>query len=231
MVKRLMAVMLMALLIAAVASVPGVAEADEPEEPDYTDPDVALNLITELEEADDMGQAFSGLPSEAQQAVIEALVKDFQVTSGAVRGRSNSSIRDLAKTSGEECDDYEAFVWAWALKKSIKLWEYTSSTHWCWNGTVITSDPLFVTSAEIYGLAKLVWDFEGDRTTSESGGKGESNFTDYAEGHFTLSIPDDIEIDIKKVTIGGNLSPDWYPSIWKYQYADGTSRYRTDLDN
>ncbi|MXY45791.1 MAG: hypothetical protein F4Y44_02175 [Chloroflexi bacterium] len=68
MVKRLMAVMLMAALIVAVASAGGVAEADEP---DYTDPKVVIALITNLEKADDMEDAFLVLPQAAQQAVVE----------------------------------------------------------------------------------------------------------------------------------------------------------------
>ena len=72
MVKRLIAVMLMALLIAAVASVPGVAEADEPEEPDYTDPNVIVEMLNELMEADDPDAAFLELSPETQRAIIDA---------------------------------------------------------------------------------------------------------------------------------------------------------------
>ena len=60
----------------------------------------------------------------------------------------------------------------------------------------------------------------GDRKVSSQGGKGERSFTDRAEGHFRFHIPLDPEIDLDIATIDPDIY-DVYPTIWKYQYANG----------
>ena len=233
MVKRLIAVMLMAMLIVAVAFAGGVAEADEP---DYTDPNVVNALIDDLEEADDAEQAFLALSLAAQEAVVDAVVNNVETVievvppkgpSGAGGGASSAS-----GSSGEECDHYETHITYYATSgRRLKLFKYSTSTHWCWDGTVITSDPLFVTNVRLYGIGRIFWYFVEDRTTSDLGGRGEWEYTDYAVGHFRLSIPVGTEIEvIRGMTISDDFKADWHPSIWKYQYADGTSSYRIDPD-
>ena len=227
MFKRLMAVMLMALVIAAVASVHGVAEADEP---DYSDPNEVEALLTRLEASSDMKQDFLALPVAAQQAVVDAVVNNVQVSDEV--STEISSVSVASADSSDDCHSKRASRFAYAFKKSIKIWKYTSKTYWCFDGDEITNDPHLTTSGKIYALAKLFWDFEGDRTTSQSGGKGDRRASDYAEGHFTFDIPIDISVEIKeKVTISNSLDVNWYPSIWKYINGDGTWRYETDLDH
>ena len=227
MVKRLMAVMLMALLIAAVASVPGVAEADEP---DYTDSEVVMGLITELEEAEDMRQAFSGLSLEAQQAVVDSImagsverVETSVTENNNLNGRSVSDTGSaLTVTCSRHTVDY-----VYRSTVGLKIWKYTSKTHWCWDGTKITSDPDFTTAGTIIlQIGKPFWDYKGDRKVSSQGGEGEWSFTDRAEGHFRFHIPLDPEIDLKEVTLDPTIF-NVYPTIWKYQYANGEASNET----
>ena len=129
MVKRLMVVMLMVALIAAVVSVGGIAEADEP---DYTDPEVVLDLITKLEEVDDIEHSFLELSPMAQQAVVDAIVNDVETVIEVVPSSANSGAIGASNASsspGYECDDYEAYVLAHAIEGKIKIWKYSSSTH------------------------------------------------------------------------------------------------------
>ena len=234
MFKRLMAVMLVAALAVAFAAAQGVAEADEP---DYTDAKVVVALLNKLEASDDMKADFLALPVAAQQAVVNALVNDVQVATKVSRdvvgsGQSSTAGEGVSGASaGDDCHSKHASRYAYAIKKSIKIWKYTSKTYWCYDGTEITNDPHFTTSGKIYGLAKLFWDYEGDHKTSQSGGEGDSTASDYAEGHFTLDLAD-ISVEVKKqVTISGSLDLNWYPSIWKYINGDGSWKHETDLDH
>ncbi len=230
MVRRLIAVLMMAALVVVVYGTGGVAEANEP---DYTDPDVLGDLILELEEAEDMQAAFLDLTPAGQQAVIDALFNDVQVDveiSTDEVGAKGSMFNALS--SDEDCHAKRASRYAYAIVKSIKVWKYTSRTRWCFDGDEITNDPHLTTAGKVYGLAKLFWDFEGDRTTSQSGGEGDTSASDYAGGHFTFDIPVDISVEIKKkVTISNSLDINWYPSIWKDIYGDGSWDYETDLDH
>ena len=139
-----MAVMLMALLIVAVASAGGVAEADELEEPDYTDPDVVKALMIDIEESEDMRQAFSGLPPEARQAMVDSImagsverVVTLTTENSNLNGGGVSNVSSaLTVTCSRHTVDY-----VYRSTVGLKIWKYTSKTHWCWDGTEITSGP------------------------------------------------------------------------------------------
>ena len=89
-----------------------------------------------------------------------------------------------------ECDANRAAVSSYLFTERIKLWQYTSITHWCYDGTRITSEPVFTTEAKIYGIANHFYSYEGSLTTSESGGLGELSYTDYTEGQFAFGLPE-----------------------------------------
>ncbi len=91
------------------------------------------------------------------------------------------------------------------------LWRYTTSTYFCYNGTVFITDPNFGTSAYTFYL----WQFVGNTNTSESGGIGTWVHTDYAEGHFKLCLP-------KKRGVEPGCILHNYPWIRKNQWADGS---------
>ena len=229
MFRRLLAVLVVAMVVTAVASIGNVAAADEP---DYTDPDVVTALLTRLEASDDMKRDFLALPAAAQQAVVDAVVNNVQVTDEISTEKAVPSRFSTNAASGDDdCHSKYASRYAYAVSKRIKIWKYTSKTYWCFDGDEITNDPHLTTSGKVYGLAKLFWDFEGDRTTSQRGGEGDRRASDYAEGHFTVELGD-ISVEIKKlVTISNSLDLNWYPSIWKYINGDGSWRYETDLDH
>jgi len=154
-----------------------------------------------------------------------------------------------------ECDTNLAAVSSYLFTERIKLWRYTSTTHWCYDGTRITSEPAFTTEAEIYGIANHFYSYEGSFTTSESGGLGELSYTDYTEGQFAFGLPEytafssvgfalrlvEYELDLLYLPLPATavlqfrIIPDpelleWYPSIWKYQYANGSHSHETDRD-
>ena len=227
MFKRLMVVMLMAMLVVAVASANGVAEADEP---DYTDPNVVRALIIELEGADNIQQAFLALPPEAQQAVVDSItggslerVVSLTPANSNLNGNGTSAASDASTvTCSRHTVDY-----IYPSKIGLRIWKYTSKTHWCWNGTEITSDPDFTTAGTIIlRIARLFWEYEGDRRVSSKGGKGELSFTDRAEGHFRFHIPLDVEVNLDEVSLGPDIY-NVYPTIWKYQYANGQTSHET----
>lgn len=143
MVRRLIAVLMMAALVVVVYGTGGVAEANEP---DYTDPDVLGDLILELEEAEDMQAAFLDLTPAGQQAVIDALFNDVRVDveiSTDEVGAKGSMFNALS--SDEDCHAKRASRYAYAIVKSIKVWKYTSRTRWCFDGDEITNDPHLTT--------------------------------------------------------------------------------------
>ena len=94
------------------------------------------------------------------------------------------------------------------------LWEYRSSTRWCYDGSVLTKDPFWkVTHKENV----IYWEFVRHVDKSESGGKGDSEYSNYAEGHFRMCIP------------ATNVCVNKYPNVTKNLYADGT--YETSVND
>lgn len=211
MVKRLMAVMLVAAL--AVAAAQGVAEADEP---DYTDPKVVTELIAKLEKADDVEDAFADLPSDAQQAVVDAFRNaDIQVETieKEESGFSGASDDPGTQPEAEKCDTHTVRV----TKKlaRIKIYTYESSTRWCFNGQVITQTPVFDVSGRLHW--KVWWEFVGHVRTKETGGRGDRLHSDFAQGHFKNCVPD-----------FGCVS--YNPSIKKTQSAKGVKSSQSHED-
>ncbi len=155
-----------------------------------------------------------------------------------------------------ECNTNRSAVSSYLFTERIELWQYTSTTHWCYDGTRITSEPTFTTDAKIYGIANHFYSYAGSLQTSESGGLGELSYTDYTEGHFTFGLPEytafsslglalrlvESELDLLDLPLPTTdvlqfrIIPDpeilgWYPSIWKDQYADGSHSHETDRDD
>ena len=191
------------------------------------------------------------MPKTLVAAILTVLlVASLACTTEAIY--HNADIAAKRNVAQEQCDTNEAAVISYLFTERIKLWKYVSATHWCYDGTQITSDPVFTTEATIYGIANLFYRYEGDRITSNSGGSGELSYTDYAEGHFKFGAPEDLhfnigfitlKVDLKKLTapvgppnfvqawIARPRPLEWYPSIWKYQYADGNRSHDTDRDD
>ena len=64
---------------------------------------------------------------------------------------SNTTVQASALLG--DCDSNKAAVSSYLFTERIKLWQYTSTTHWCYDGSRITSEPTFTTEAKIYGIA------------------------------------------------------------------------------
>ena len=167
---------------------------------------------------------------------------------------TNATVQPNAQLG--ECDTNKAAVSSYLFTERIKVWQYTSTTHWCYDGSRITSEPIFTTEAKIYGVANHFYGYEGSLSTSDSGGLGELSYTDYTQGHFTFGIPEytdfssldfalgPVEFELSllslplpaidvlpfRITADPELLA-WYPSIWKYQYADGSRSHETDRDD
>ena len=87
-------------------------------------------------------------------------------------------------------------------------WEYSSSTKWCFDGNVLTRDPFWTRDVIVHGP---LWQSAGHIDKSESGGKGDSSYEDYTEGHFRYCVgPGNIGCVINQ-----------YSDITKRQFADG----------
>ena len=90
----------------------------------------------------------------------------------------------------------------------MRLYEYKSSTYWCWNGEEITIDPSWtVHPYEYQSFVKFV-----EHTNSlENGGKGDLTHFDYKRGHYKACL------SALKLICPWNF----YPWIEKQQYYDG----------
>ncbi|MYC39177.1 MAG: hypothetical protein F4X66_20045 [Chloroflexi bacterium] len=94
----------------------------------------------------------------------------------------------------------------------ITQWTFISDTEWCYDGTHIVGDPTWT----VEGRPKtyLGWHYRGNKNSSESGGDGETSHHDYVQGHFEFCV----------IRVGCTQSH--YPTIEKWQYEDGTHRYK-----
>ncbi len=175
------------------------------EGPDYDDPTVVRGIMEGLEAADDPHQAFSQLLPAAQQAIGNFLTVASIGSEQEGVGQPDVMLSQMCDTHSRKRIAYNIF--------GNKLWTYQSDTSWCWDGTQITTDPLFAPSGQVHFI---FWEFVGHVYTSESGGQGDWVHLDYAQGHFKLCFGSD------------NCVVHNYPWIRKYQYGDGVTSWDHD---
>lgn len=114
---------------------------------------------------------------------------------------------DTAADSSSGCDTHNKSVIAWVEKKT-RLFEYKSSTYWCWDGSEITIDPVWQRYAyERQNFVKFV----RHTHTDENGEAGDVSHYDYTRGHFKSCL------SALKLICPFNYRP-W---IEKLQYHDG----------
>ena len=196
------------LAVALIAlSVP--ADAAFAAEPDQEEVE---RLLTQLNGASPSDAAFARLTPEQQAAVIEALtISTVEVVEEIYdEPASNGYASGAAGASSESCRRHTVNATAkgpWPQRK--KLWTYTSRTHWCYDGSVITSTPSFTRGVNTHNSG---WEFVRHLSRSQSGGKGGWEHEDYTEGHFRLCKIKDYVVVCKKNS---------YPDITKWQYGDG----------
>ncbi|MDE2823015.1 MAG: hypothetical protein OXK79_05875, partial [Chloroflexota bacterium] len=156
--KVALLISILSLVIVTFSASTGVAFADGP---DNTNAEIAPEEITTEAlrsifarlNASSNAQATFALLSPAQQTAVTnamesatAVYKSYTTTS--VAGASSNS---------EVCNLYSDWV-VWGVPLiNVMLWEYVSSTKWCYNGTVLTKDPVWTRSVDVNGL----WEFVG----------------------------------------------------------------------
>ena len=157
---------------------------------------------------------------ETQDAVVEWVESSVSgvVTSGQKRdGTAPGESADEDSSSG--CDTHSVSAIAWVSSRNaqqpVRLYEYKSSTYWCWNGEEITIDPSWTGHPyEYQSFVKFV-----EHTNSlENGGKGELTHYDYKRGHYKSCL------SALKLFCPFNF----YPWIEKQQYYDGEVWFRKD---
>ena len=176
-------------------------------EPDFEDPAAVEILIREMEASGDPYAAYAELSSEGKAAVNEYLSVATTETTGTFEPHSSDTYADSA-SSGCRTNSYSVRV---KNLVGYTLWKFTRRTEWCWDGSVITSDPFLTTDGDVY---YPFWSYEGVRDKWESGGEGDWMHRGQAEGYF-------------KYCIGPwNLGclQHVYPDIGKRQYGDGQSQ-------
>ena len=194
----------LALAIVALSATVGAALAAEP---DWVDPATVRELIVQLNEASDPDAVFAQLTPEQQAAVIEALaVATVEVVEEVYMETAIDGSLGDASAAGERCGVHSRET---STKNLIgaKLWTYKSKTRWCFDGSVITKEPTFTPSGKVHIMG---WEFVGHVDKSDSGGKGEWMYEDFAQGHFRFCV------------LGIGCTSNHYPDITKRQYADGT---------
>ena len=97
-----------------------------------------------------------------------------------------------------------------------RLYEYKSSTYWCWDGTQITIDPNWTTYPYEYQIFEK---FVEHTHTVESGGQGDLTHYDYTRGHFKSCLS-----WFQKIC-PFNFYP-WVPWVEKQQHYDGDTWHR-----
>ena len=203
-VVRYIGVLALTLMVLSVPA--GGVFAEEPDQEEVN------NLLAQLDGATDRDAVFAQLTPEQQAAVVEALtvstvevmeeVHDETVKSDSASGASGAS--------SESCRTHTINATAkgnWPWRK--KLWTYTSRTHWCYDGSIITSIPTFTRSVNTHNSG---WEFVRHLSSSQSGGMGGWEHEDFTEGHFRRC-----EIDNHVVVCNDNS----YPDITKRQYGNG----------
>ena len=146
----LMMAMAMVIAIASAAYMGGVVSADEP---DYNDLDVIVELLHNLEAADDPDAAFLALPLEAQNAIITAFATrttlDVEESGGASKGQLRiSKADDPNDPEPERCDTH--IISVTKRLAGLKIYTYKTKTRWCFNGRIITQTPSFNVYARLH---------------------------------------------------------------------------------
>ena len=131
------------LTLAALVVFAGGAYAAEP---DFEDPAAVEMFIREMEASGDPYAAYAELSSEGKAAVNEYLSVATTETTGTFEPHSSDTYADSA-SSGCGTDSYSV-----RGKNLVEytLWKFTTRTEWCWDGSVITSDPFFTTDGDVY---------------------------------------------------------------------------------
>lgn len=151
-------------------------------EPGATDPASVTAIVDRLAASEDPRREFSDLPTEIRQAVVDYLKLDKTESSG---GGDPTTPINAPDNCERQVSGYVAHN-----AQGRELWTYESITEWCWADGIITTTPIFTVNTEIHAP---LWEFVGQVERQESGGQGQAEHSDVAEGRFKLcpEAPDD----------------------------------------
>lgn len=211
--KVALLISILSLVIVTLSASTGVAFADGP---DKTNAEVAPEEIT----MEALRSIFDRLSASSDAHATFALLSPAQQT--AVTNAMESAVTESyttmstaeASSDSEVCNFYSDWVQHVVPLINVVLWEYVSSTKWCYDGTELTRDPVWTRSVDVSGL----WEFVGHIDETGSGGEGDWEYYNYTEGHF-------------RVCIGpGNTGciKNRYPDIAKWLRADGSYESATN---
>ncbi len=147
----------------------------EAHEPGATDLATVTTVVDRLAASEDPRREFAELPAETRHAVVDYL--RLEKTESSSGGGPTTPI-DATETCERQASGYVA-----RNAQGRDLWTYESITEWCWADGVITTAPVFTINAEIHAP---LWEFTGHLERQESGGQGEAEHADVAEGLFRL---------------------------------------------
>ena len=96
----------------------------------------------------------------------------------SVREYNPGNSLELNAAAASGCKGYTLGVNGYSIV-GIKVWSYSWTIDWCYNGSTITSLSKYRTVWANYG-----WSFKGDIADNHSGGVGSTSYWHYAQGDF-----------------------------------------------
>lgn len=138
---------------------------------DWSDPVVLKNLYEKIKDAEDPDKAFAELPSEAQEALMDAFTKEIKyktvVTQDIERGTGDLTITIVG----------DIFPFG-------EVWWFHQRVRWYYDGTYVTGIPIH----QSWGEAEWPFSYQGIISESETGGVGYTYFHRFSQGKFTMNI-------------------------------------------
>lgn len=189
-----------AIGIALVLAIPmdGGVRAQTPSADDLA---IVVPVVHAMTESNNPRQVLAELPEDTRHLVTEYL----KVDSLEPKGWGGPT---TPHGSTESCQQHQTgYVGRNAYGR--ELWTFTSKTEWCWADGLITTVPVFTTSAEFFAP---LWEFAGHMEERESGGKGEPLHFDEVDAIFQLcpenrtSCVQDVRLWVRKAQDGSSGS-------------------------
>ena len=168
------------------------------------------SLFDQMEATEDADLTYAGFTSAQQEAVLDAMDSGEMIV--------ETNVYAAASDNEDETCNYHSHAVKWKIRFiNILIWEYRTNTRWCYDGEVLTQDPFFTRDVDTSGAT---WEFVRHLDESQSGGKGDTEHSDYAQGHFRQCLG-----------IGSERTcwNDKYPSVTKRQWADGRAQAGGDV--
>ena len=182
---------LVSLVLVALFLFTGTVLADGPppidgEPPDISDPAVVERLVGELFDVileGDGTSVWEEWNEQTQDAVVEWVESSVKGEVEVSSGTRPDGTGDSANADSSGCDTHSVSAIAWVTRddRPVRLYEYKSSTSWCWDGSEITNDPSWTRYPYVY---QNFVEFVEHTHSDENGGQGDLTHYDYTRGHY-----------------------------------------------